>query len=159
MAELPPDFLILQSHSHHVADYIDLYCKLAAIFELRIHVSIESDRDELPGLPPSASSVEKRIAAAGSLKSAGLRAVVTVSPLLPIDDPERFFHRLSEVADAVVIDHFIEGDGSPTGKHGRSAPAPADRDASGLTRAVGYAGISRENRRNRTPVFLGENRH
>src|SRR5258708_36905354 len=53
MTELPPDFLILQSHSHHVADYVELYQKLAAIFELRIHLSIESDRDNLPGLPPS----------------------------------------------------------------------------------------------------------
>jgi hypothetical protein len=49
------------------------------------------------------------------LHSAGLRTIVTVSPLLPIDDPENFFRRLREVADAVVIDHFIQGDGSPTG--------------------------------------------
>ena len=41
--------------------------------------------------------------------------MVTVSPLLPIEDPDTFFRRLSEVADAVVLDHFIQGDGSPTG--------------------------------------------
>jgi DNA repair photolyase len=111
----PPDCLILQSHSHHVADYVELYQRLAAMFELRIHISIESDRDSLPGLPPSASSVVRRIEAARTLRLAGLRTVVTVSPLLPIDDPHRFFRELSDAADAVVIDHFIEGDGSPTG--------------------------------------------
>ncbi len=111
----PPDFLILQSHSHHVADYLELYQKLATIFELRIHVSIESDRDSLPGLPPAASPVNKRMEAARSLRAAGLRTVATVSPLLPIDDPDAFFARLADVADAVVIDHFIQGDGSPAG--------------------------------------------
>ena len=29
MLDLPPDFLILQTHSHHVADYVDLYPRLA----------------------------------------------------------------------------------------------------------------------------------
>ena len=117
MCELPPDVLIVQTHSHRVADesYLPLYARLRdAIGDgLRFHVSIESDRDRLPGLPPPASSVEKRLAAAGRLRAAGLRVVVTVSPLLPIAEPERFFARLAEVADAVVIDHFIGGDGSP----------------------------------------------
>jgi hypothetical protein len=59
--------------------------------------------------------VGKRLAAAAALRSAGLRTVATVSPLLPVADPERFFARLAEVADAVVIDHFIAGDGTPNG--------------------------------------------
>jgi DNA repair photolyase len=53
--------------------------------------------------------------AACRLRESGLRVVVTVSPLLPIEDPDRFFARLREVADAVVIDHFIAGDGSCDG--------------------------------------------
>jgi DNA repair photolyase len=53
--------------------------------------------------------------AARKLRGAGLRVVVTVSPLLPIEEPEEFFRRLSDVADAVVIDHFIDGDGSVNG--------------------------------------------
>lgn len=124
MLDLPPDFLIVQSHSHHVADYLDLYPTLATRCELRFHVSIESDRDALPGLPPSASSVEKRIEAAAALRAAGLRVVATVSPLLPIDDPPGFFARLAEVADAVVIDHFIDGDGSRAGSRTRRTPLP-----------------------------------
>jgi DNA repair photolyase len=124
MAELPPDFLIVQTHSHHVADYLDLYPTLAKRCELRFHISIESDRDRLPGLPPSASSVEKRIAAAGALRAAGLRVVATLSPLHPIEDPDRFFARLAEVADAVVVDHYIGGDGSRNGSRTARTPLP-----------------------------------
>jgi DNA repair photolyase len=115
MVDRPPDFLILQTHSHHVADYLDLYPQLAARTELRFHLSIESDRDHLPGLPPSASPVQRRIEAARQLRVAGFRVVVTVSPLLPIDAPDAFFRQLRDVADAVVIDHFIGGDGSADG--------------------------------------------
>jgi DNA repair photolyase len=125
MVDRPPDLLIVQSHSHHVADYLDLYPLLVArCGELRFHVSIESDRDALPGLPPSASSVAKRMEAAAALRAAGLRVVATVSPLLPIDDPDHFFARLAEVSDAVVIDHYIGGDGTPAGSRTTRTPLP-----------------------------------
>jgi DNA repair photolyase len=125
MVGRPPDFLIVQTHSHHVVDYVDLYPELAAMTELRFHISIESDRDELPGLPRSASPVAKRIEAAGMLRGMGMRVVATVSPLLPIAEPEGFFERLSRVADAVVIDHFIEGDGSVDGARTKRTALPA----------------------------------
>jgi hypothetical protein len=51
--------------------------------------------------------------------------VITVSPLLPILDPEAFFARLGECAHAVVLDHFIEGDGSREGARTRLTPVPA----------------------------------
>jgi DNA repair photolyase len=124
MTALPPDFLIIQTHSHRVTEYLDLYGQLAPKTDLRFHISIESDLDRLPGLPPSASSVEKRIDACRILHAAGLRVVVTVSPLLPIRDPAGFFGRLSSVADAVVIDHYIAGDGSPSGARTQRTPLP-----------------------------------
>src|SRR4051812_40158035 len=83
MLELPPDFLIIQTHSPQVADYLDLYATLATRTRLRFHISIESDIDTLPGLPPPASPVAKRIQAAAKLRAAGLRTIITVSPLLP----------------------------------------------------------------------------
>ena len=124
MVERPPDVLIVQSHSHHVADYLELYPRLSAACDARFHVSIETDRDALPGLPPAASPVAKRIGAAGALRRAGLRVVVTVSPLLPIANPDAFFARLAAVADAVVLDHFIGGDGTSTGARTRHTPLP-----------------------------------
>lgn len=129
MRELPPDELILQTHSHLATRYLDVYKTLAERCELRLHVSIETDRERLPGLPPPASSVEHRFAACAELKQAGLPVVVTVSPLLPIDEPERFFKRVAEVADAVVIDHFIQGDGSADGSRTLRTTLPAAMQA------------------------------
>ena len=125
MLELPPDFLILQSHSHRVVEYLDLLRSLSSRCALRVHLSIETDRENLAGLPGHASSVAARFAAAETIQAAGVRTVVTVSPLLPIQDPDAFFKRIASVADAVVLDHFIEGDGSPDGGRTRRTPLPA----------------------------------
>ena len=129
MCDEPPDELVLQTHTHRATDCLDLYPRLAAACRLRVHLSIESDRDRLPGLPPPASPVARRLEAAAALRAAGLRVVVTVSPLLPIAHPERFFARLGEVADAVVIDHFVGGDGTPDGSRTRRTALPAAMEA------------------------------
>jgi len=129
MLDEPPDVLILQTHSHSVSDYLDLYPALAAACDLRFHVSIESDRDTLPGLPPPASPVERRFEAVQQLHDAGQRVVVTVAPLLPIEDPRGFFERIAACADACVVDHFIEGDGTPDGSRTRKTPLPEAMEA------------------------------
>jgi hypothetical protein len=68
--------------------------------------------------------VERRFRAAQTLTDAGIETVVTVAPLLPIRDPERFFGRVAECASAVVIDHFIGGDGTVDGGRTRRTPLP-----------------------------------
>ena len=124
MLERAPDVLILQTHTHRVARYADLCRELARVTDLRIHLSIESDRDRLPGLPPPASSVARRFEAAEALREAGLRVVIAVAPLLPIERPRRFFERVAVAADACVIDHFIGGDGSVEGARTRKTRLP-----------------------------------
>ncbi len=125
MLEDAPDLLILQTHSHRVTEYLELYRELRKRCDLRVHVSIETDVEKFPGLPPHASSVERRFEAARTLSEAGIRTVITVSPLLPIREPERFFARVSACADAVVIDHFIQGDGSADGGRTLRTALPA----------------------------------
>jgi DNA repair photolyase len=125
MLRRPPDELIVQTHSPLVTREIERLSRLAERCRVRVHVSIETDRESLPGLPPPAASVEKRLAACGATREAGLFTVVTVAPLLPIADPERFFARIGAVADAVVLDHFIGGDGSPDGARTRQTELPA----------------------------------
>lgn len=125
MLELPPDELIVQTHSHRVIDAGDLLERLRQRTALRVHLSIESDRDRLPGLPPPASPVAQRFAAAAQLKARGIRVVITASPLLPIADPDAFFARVAACADAVVIDHFIGGDGSGDGSRTLRTALPA----------------------------------
>lgn len=121
----PPAELILQTHTHRVTDYLPLYRELSALCDLRVHLSIETDRDNIRGLPPHASPVARRMQACAELRAAGIRTVVTVSPLLPIADPDRFFARIAEVADAVVLDHYIQGDGSDNGSRTLRTPLPA----------------------------------
>jgi DNA repair photolyase len=116
--------LIVQTHSPRVADATDDLVAPAGRCDLRIHLSIETDRDRLPGLPPSASPVARRFEAARALRAAGLRVVITVAPLLPIADPERFFTEVAASADAVVLDHFLRGDGSPGASGARTLRTP-----------------------------------
>lgn len=129
MCDWPPDALVLQTHSDRVVEYLDLYRDLARRTELRFHLSIESDRDRLPGLPPPAASVQRRFEAAARLKEAGLRVVITVAPLLPIAHPRAFFERIARVAEAVVLDHFVEGDGSAAGARTLRTPLPVVMEA------------------------------
>jgi len=119
LCEAPPDELILQTHTSAVRDEAELLTQLNAKTELRVQISIESDRDRLPGLPPPACSVERRLEACRDLKQRGLNVIVCVAPLLPIEHPERFFTKISEVANAVIIDHFIKGDGTNNGSRTR----------------------------------------
>ncbi len=125
MLESPPDVLIAQTHTHRAAACLDLFRALAAACDLRVHISIETDRERVPGLPPHASRVAQRFEAARALKAAGVFTVITVSPLLPIRDPDAFFARAAASAHAVVLDHFVGGDGSAQGARTRNTPLPA----------------------------------
>jgi DNA repair photolyase len=124
MEDEPPDELIVQTHTDAVLDHRDALVALAERCDLRVHLSIETDRDRLPGLPPPAVPVARRIEAAAALRAAGLRTVATVSPLLPIADPDAFFARLADACDAVVVDHFIGGDGTRDGSRTRRTRLP-----------------------------------
>ncbi len=124
MLDEPPDVLTIQTHSHRVEGVAELLKELSARCRVRVHLSIETDRERLPGLPPPGSSVERRLQAAERLQATGILTVITVAPLLPIADPESFFVRIAQVADAVVLDHFIGGDGSPDGARTRRTPLP-----------------------------------
>ncbi|MFO0947657.1 MAG: hypothetical protein U1D30_17325 [Planctomycetota bacterium] len=124
MCDLPPDRLILQTHTHAAVNAIDIVVELSRRCDLRLHLSIETDRARLEGLPPPASPVDRRFETAKQFRSLGIRTVITVAPLLPLDNPMRFFERVRECADAVVIDHFIGGDGTATGSRTQKTPLP-----------------------------------
>lgn len=118
----PPDALVVQTHTDRVLDALDLLRDLAERTRLRVHVSVEGDRERLPGLPPPPASVEARLAALNTLRKAGIFTVCTVAPLHPIADPDRFFARVAQCADACVVDHFVGGDGTPDGSRTRRSP-------------------------------------
>lgn len=125
MLDNPPDVLIVQTHTHLVERYRVLLSQLNSCCSLRVHISVESDRDRFAGLPAPASSVAARFEAAQALKSSGIHSVITVAPLLPVVDPHAFFQRIEECANTVVIDHFIDGDGSKGGARTLKTKLPA----------------------------------
>jgi DNA repair photolyase len=124
MLSMTPDRLILQTHSHRVTDYLEIYQQLKDRCDLRFHISIESDRDRLAGLPPPSSSLDERFLACKELHRIGFRVAVNVAPLLPVESPEPFFQRVCDNALAVVIDHFVLGDVSPNGPITRRTQLP-----------------------------------
>lgn len=124
MLDQPPDELILQTHTDQVSFAFDLIVDLAQRTRVRLHLSVETDREQIDDLPRPAATVSRRLAAAARFRGAGIPTVITVAPLLPIDDPPAFFTRIGEAADAVVIDHFIGGDGTPNGSRTRKTALP-----------------------------------
>ncbi len=116
MVDLPPDKITLQTHTSNILEDKDTIAKLAEKTSLKVHISLEGDREVLPGLPPPPCSIDKRIGALGKFSEMGIETVACLSPLYPIKDPKKFFNRLVTVGvSGVIIDHFIEGDGTPEG--------------------------------------------
>jgi DNA repair photolyase len=121
----PPDEIILQTHSSTILEDLDLIDELSRNCKLRAHISIEGDRDRLPGLPPPPCSVDSRIQALELLSSRGIFTVICLSPLYPLNDAELFFRRLKSAgASAVIIDHFILGDGTSDGSRTQKTSLP-----------------------------------
>jgi DNA repair photolyase len=148
MIARPPDELVMQTHSHLVTRELPRLHALSQLCRVRVHVSIETDRERVAGLPPHASPVERRLQACGKLRGGGVFTVVTVAPLLPIADPDRFFARIAAVADGVVLDHFIGGDGSPDGSRTLATDLPGaiaalDPAAMNLSYRERMAGVAR----------------
>src|SRR5262249_18556059 len=88
MADRPPDVLVIQSHHTLVARDIDLIAHLATICELWISLTVETDMDAIPGFPPHASSPARRLETLELFRRRGIRTQATVSPLLPLADPQ-----------------------------------------------------------------------
>jgi DNA repair photolyase len=130
MVTHPPDEMILQTHATAMRDDLDLVAALSQKCQLRVHVSIEGDTEHLPGLPPPPATVKDRVELLRQLSSAGIFAVACLSPLYPMQNPAVFFEQLAGAGvDAVVIDHFIEGDGTREGSRTWKTALPRSMEA------------------------------
>jgi DNA repair photolyase len=115
MQNRPPDVLVIQTRSPQVASDLDLIATLSTRCELWVSVTVETDMERLPGFPNHATPIRKRIAALKTFRQHGVPTQATISPLLPLADPERFATELGAVCNRVVLDHYLLGDGSPGG--------------------------------------------
>ena len=132
MVEQPPDRLALQTHTPGPLRDIDLLTRLDA--DVSVQISIETDRAALPGLPPPAYSPQARLDALRRIKDAGLRAVGVVAPLLPLGDVDAFARALDECCTAVIVDHYLVGDGSRDGARTKRRGLPDILRAHGFER-------------------------
>lgn len=112
MQTKPPDVLVIQTRSPLVGRDIDLIKSLAEKCELWLSMTVETDMDRIPGLPPHATPIKRRIETLRRFKAAGVPTQAAVSPLCPILDVEGLAHTLQEASDRVVIDHWQKGDGT-----------------------------------------------
>ncbi len=84
--------LTIQTRSPHVARDIDLFRQFAM---LRVNMTISTDSETVRRrYEPRCAPIEARFEAARLLVSAGIRVGISVSPMLPIVEPEAFAARL-----------------------------------------------------------------
>jgi DNA repair photolyase len=115
MRTRPPDVLVIQTHHTLIERDIDVITHLSTLCELWVSITIETDRESIPGFPPHASSPARRLETLARFRARGIPTQATISPLLPIENPREFAHHLSAACDRVILDHYLIGDGSPGG--------------------------------------------
>ncbi len=129
----PPDLLAIQSHTPLVVEDLSLLRQLQQQCDVRVHITVETDKPALPApFPNQAYSPSSRIQALHALRAAGLDSVAAVSPLLPLDDPRRFAGELEQACTRVILDHYLLGDGSNEGQRTNRTAFPR------LLREAGY---------------------
>jgi DNA repair photolyase len=111
----PPDVLVIQSHHTLIERDLDLIAELARRCELWVSLTVETDMDPVPGFPPHASRPARRLETLQKFRGRGILTQATVSPLLPLANPEAFAHGLDAACHRVILDHYLIGDGSPNG--------------------------------------------
>jgi DNA repair photolyase len=133
MLSRPPDVLVVQTRNPLVGRDIDLIYELSRRCEVWLSVTVETDMERVPGLPPHATSPKRRIGTLRAFKDRGVQTQATVSPLLPLADAERFARDLGEACDRVIVDHYLLGDGSPGGLRTKQTDFPRLLEEAGFS--------------------------
>jgi DNA repair photolyase len=106
-----PGLLVIQTRSPLVRRDFPLIATLGA--RAWLSLTIETDNDAvIRQITPNVPSITTRMKTAEQAKAAGLKVQVAISPLLPLNNPEHFADWLTVVADRVIVDTFVSGDGS-----------------------------------------------
>lgn len=112
MQHRPPDVLVIQTHTTLVSRDLDLIQPLSQRCELWVSITCETDMDQVSGFPPHASRPSKRLETLKLFRDAGVATQATVSPLMPLADPQTFARALDSACDRIILDHYLLGDGS-----------------------------------------------
>ncbi len=110
--------LVIQTRGPLVTRDIDLFKKFK---NLRVNMSFTTDSDEIrKRFEPACASIDRRLDALRELKAAGIGIGVSLSPMLPIEDPIGFARTLRDLdADQYWAGYFHSSErrfASNTGK-------------------------------------------
>jgi DNA repair photolyase len=102
--------LLIQTRGPLVVRDLDVLKHFDAV---RVNVSIPTDSEAVrKAFEPKAPPLERRWEAAAAVRSAGLPVGICVTPMLPLEDAERFVHRLVEFCpDVLVVQDFHDSGG------------------------------------------------
>jgi DNA repair photolyase len=121
MADRPPRRLLLQTRSPMVERDVDLLRRLGR--HVIVSMTLETDDEQVRRrLTPTSASVARRVAAAQRLRAGGIFVQLAIAPMMP-NCPERFAELAAACADRVIVDTYLDGDGSG-GKRSRALGIP-----------------------------------
>jgi DNA repair photolyase len=128
---------------------------LAGFDAVRVNISIPTDSERVRlAFEPKAPPLERRWLAAQEVRAAGISVGLCLTPLLPLDDPERFVERvLSFDPDVLVLQEFHDsggGFGADTGAAARTL-----LEESGWS-ADDYRSVFESFRARRADIYEGE---
>ncbi|NEW02430.1 radical SAM protein [Bacillus megaterium] len=111
MINHPPDFLLIQTRSPLVTRDIDLLLQLQKVCDLRVSMTVETDREDVKQIfSPYAPGMKLRMNALKKVKESGISTQVTIAPMLPFT-PE-FPEKIEGMMNRICIDTLYLGDGS-----------------------------------------------
>jgi DNA repair photolyase len=113
--------LLVQTRGPLVVRDLDLLKQFRAV---RVNISIPTDNEEVrQAFEPKAPLLERRWQAAAKVREAGIAVGICVTPMLPLEHPERFVERLVAFGpEVLVVQDFHDsggGFGADTGKEAR----------------------------------------
>jgi DNA repair photolyase len=131
LVQYRPRRLLLQTRSPMVERDIQLLRQMGE--HVIVSLTLETDDDEVRRhVTPTSASVARRITTARRLRAAGIFLQLAISPMMP-NCAERFAEIAATCADRVIIDTYVDGDGS-AGKRSRALGIPQ------LYERLGYQG-------------------
>lgn len=93
--------LVVQTRSPLVVRDIDL---LKKIHRVQVNMTVTTDSERVRRVfEPSCPSTQQRLKAIKQIKAAGIQSCITMTPLLPVEDPKRFGKMVAETA----VDHTV----------------------------------------------------
>lgn len=105
--------LLIQTRGPLVVRDVDVLSRFDLV---RVNMSISTDSERVrQAFEPKAPPLERRWQALAQLRQAGLAVGICVTPMLPLDDGERFAQRLGEFAPEVLVTQDFHDSGGGFG--------------------------------------------